>query len=177
MAQMDDFIKPESMLTPGIAGSTAMMITNTLYFNFGLSQQMTCLALSFVLGSLVFVAENTSMIKKSVYYVLNSLIIFSIAAGTNTFGVKFTGDAKTPSDTESAAFTIIASAWADNHAGGDNNATTSDTDTENNTLTNMNTSTSGNASSARTDEAETVSQPVNKSATDKSTRRRFFSTW
>ena len=94
MTQIDDFLKPESMLTPGMAGATAMMITNTLRFQFGLEPKVTCLVLSFALGTLVFIAEGTSLPKKAVYYVLNSLLIFSLATGVNTVGTQFTDEKK-----------------------------------------------------------------------------------
>ncbi len=83
MAIPDEFLKPESMLTPGIAGGTAMMIANTLRMQFGLEPRCTALLLSFLIGSIVFSAKALSTWQRGVYWLLNSLVIFSIATGVN----------------------------------------------------------------------------------------------
>ena len=111
MTHIDDFLKPESMLTPGMAGGMAMMITNTLYVNFGLTQKFTCLIISFVLGMLVFASHEKKIHKKAIYYLLNSLIIFSMAVGTNSVGVKLaTADVSFMNDMN---FSFIPDAVAD----------------------------------------------------------------
>lgn len=84
--QIGDFLNPASMLTPGFAGAVAMMISNTLVHAFGLPPAWSALVLSFLLGSIVWVA-SVSLLRGAVYYVLNSLIIFSVAFGTNTLGL------------------------------------------------------------------------------------------
>ncbi len=86
MAKMDDFLKPESMITPGVAGAITMTISNTLWVQFGLQQRWCALALSFAFGALVFTATRMPVWQRGVYYVLNSLIIFSAAAGGNYIG-------------------------------------------------------------------------------------------
>ena len=90
MANFDDFLKPESMVTPGIAGGITMMISNTLWFQFALPQRWTGLVVSFALGMLVFIAGQLSVWQRCVYYVINSLIIFSMAAGSNYVGMTVT---------------------------------------------------------------------------------------
>lgn len=84
--QIGDFLNPASMLTPGFAGAVAMMISNTLVHAFGLPPAWSALVLSFLLGTIVWVA-SVSLLRGAVYYVLNSLIIFSVAFGTNTLGL------------------------------------------------------------------------------------------
>lgn len=79
---LDTFLTPEAMLTPGVAGAITMMITNALAQNFELPRAYTGLALSFTIGLLVLVAAKT-LIAKVVFYVLNSLVIFCVAAGAN----------------------------------------------------------------------------------------------
>ncbi len=79
---LDSFLTPEAMLTPGVAGALTMMITNALAQNFELPRAYTGLALSFVFGLLVLVAAKT-LISKVVFYVLNSLVIFCVAAGAS----------------------------------------------------------------------------------------------
>ena len=86
MAKMDDFLKPESMMTPGVAGAITMTISNSLWMQFGLQQRWCALALSFAFGALVFAATRIAVWQRAVYYVLNSLIIFSAAAGGNYIG-------------------------------------------------------------------------------------------
>ena len=86
MAKVDDFLKPESMMTPGVAGAITMTISNTMWMQFGLQQRWCALALSFAFGALVFAATRIPLWQRAVYYVLNSLIIFSAAAGGNYIG-------------------------------------------------------------------------------------------
>src|SRR2546425_5917244 len=75
------------MLTPGIAGGVTMLIANALWVAFSLPPRWTSLVLSFLLGLLVFVATRVPLWQRAVYYLLNSLIIFSVSIGTNYVGV------------------------------------------------------------------------------------------
>ena len=85
----DEFLNPASMLTPGLAGSLTMLITNALSAQFGFTASWTGLLVSFLCGTLVFVS-SVGLVKKLIYYVLNSLIIFSVAAGTSGFAARAT---------------------------------------------------------------------------------------
>jgi hypothetical protein len=80
------FLNAKSMLTPGIAGAVAMLITNSLTQQFELPGKWVALLLSFLLGTLVFIDKNSSVWQRGVLYLLNSLIIFSMAVGTNSAG-------------------------------------------------------------------------------------------
>jgi hypothetical protein len=82
---LDSFLTPEAMLTSGVAGAMTMMITNTLWQNFELPRAYTGIALSFIFGLLVLAATKT-LIMKIVFYVLNSLVIFCVAAGASGLG-------------------------------------------------------------------------------------------
>ena len=84
-AQMQDFLNPNSMLTPGMAGGMTMLITNALCQHFPLPNDLTGLGISFLFGLLVFVATGPFW-QRSVYYLLNSLVIFCVAAGASGFG-------------------------------------------------------------------------------------------
>jgi hypothetical protein len=79
------FLTPEAMLTPGVAGSLTMMITNALALNFAMPRAWVGLSLSFVFGLLVLVTSR-SVLQKTVFYILNSLVIFCVAAGANGLG-------------------------------------------------------------------------------------------
>lgn len=87
---VDQFLNPTSMLTPGVCGSMVMMISNTLFVQFNLQPRFTGLILSFLLGLVVFVFQKTAEVKSFVLYVLNSLVIFTMAVGTNSLGSKVT---------------------------------------------------------------------------------------
>lgn len=85
---LSDFLNPRSMLTPGIAGSLTMAITNTLAAQFALPPNYSGLAISFLFALLVYIsASQHRWYERVLYLALNSLIIFSIALGTNQVGV------------------------------------------------------------------------------------------
>jgi hypothetical protein len=96
------------MLTPGLAGSLVMMITNALAVNFNSPRAWTGMILSFVFGMLVL-ASAKSLLTKAIYYVLNSLVIFCVALGSNSIGV-----ASTPPPRISLG--IITQAFAETNA-------------------------------------------------------------
>jgi hypothetical protein len=105
MAQgnIDEFLTPEAMLTPGAAGALTMMITNAITANFDAHRAFTGLLISFLFGALVFAAVR-SVWQKAIYYVINSLIIFCVALGANTVG----------GVTKVATFDPISAAFAQN---------------------------------------------------------------
>jgi hypothetical protein len=82
---IQDFLTPEAMLTPGVAGSMTMMITNALATNFDMPRAWMGLVLSFVFGLLVLVSTK-GLLVKGLFYVLNSLVIFCVAVGANGLG-------------------------------------------------------------------------------------------
>jgi len=88
--KVEEFLQPKAMLTPGIAGGVTMLIANALWVAFSLPPRWTSLVLSFLLGLLVFVATRVPWWQRAVYYLLNSLIIFSVSIGTNYAGVGLT---------------------------------------------------------------------------------------
>src|SRR5207244_12134573 len=89
--RVEEFLQPKAMLTPGIAGGVTMLIANALWVAFSLPPRWTSLVLSFLLGLLVFVATTRVPVwQRAVYYLLNSLIIFSVSIGTNYVGVGVT---------------------------------------------------------------------------------------
>ena len=71
------------MLTPGIAGGIVMLITQSLSNSFQWPLAITAIALSFLVGLLVFITTSIPVWQRIVFYVLNSLIIFSVAVGTS----------------------------------------------------------------------------------------------
>jgi energy-coupling factor transporter transmembrane protein EcfT len=55
------FLNPKSMITPGVAGSMVMLITNTLVIQFGLPGRWISLSLSFLLALVVFLTTTIPM--------------------------------------------------------------------------------------------------------------------
>src|SRR5262245_35977850 len=83
---LDEFLTPDAMLTPGVAGALTMMITNALGTNFQTPRAWTALFLSFGFGLLVLVSDKR-LLMKALFYVLNYLVIFCVANGANGVGV------------------------------------------------------------------------------------------
>jgi hypothetical protein len=87
----DKFLSPESMLTPGLAGGMTMGITNALAFQFNLiapQPALIALILSFLFGLCVFLSAKSGIGRgaKALFWVINSLVIFTVAAGSNSIG-------------------------------------------------------------------------------------------
>lgn len=78
------------MITPGIAGSVVILISNTAFTQFGISAKWCSLTLSFLLGALVFAGTLAPLWQKAIFYLLNSAIIFAVAVGTNQVGTRLT---------------------------------------------------------------------------------------
>ncbi len=98
-----EFLNPNSMITPGAAGAFTMVITNTLCQQFAqLPLNYTGLAVSFMFGAVVF-GYGASVFARVMYFVINSLIIFVVAAGSSAVGVRIAHEEKV--ETASAAIT------------------------------------------------------------------------
>ncbi len=83
---MDSFIDAKSMLTPGVAGTVVMLVTNALANTFSLPGKWVALVLSFVCGLLVFGDRKLTIGPRIAFNVLNSLIVFATAVGANGIG-------------------------------------------------------------------------------------------
>jgi large-conductance mechanosensitive channel len=87
-ATFAEFLNPNSMITPGAAGAFTMVITNTLCQQFPLLQQSyTGLGVSLMFGAMVF-GYGAGIFARLVYFIINSLIIFVVAAGSNSVAVR-----------------------------------------------------------------------------------------
>src|SRR5205814_3337952 len=85
--KLNEFLNPKSMLTPGICGALVMTITNAVGTSFGVvgvGRTVMSLALSFLIGTLVFAATTKSIGQKLVFNLLISLIIFTTPPATNS---------------------------------------------------------------------------------------------
>lgn len=93
---MDNFFNARSMLTPGIAGATAMMITSSLVAAFRLPGSYVALGISLLLGLVAMSDDSIRVPQRIIFYVLNSLVIFSMAFGLNAAGVEAFSPAHRP---------------------------------------------------------------------------------
>ena len=91
---VNEFFSARSMLTPGICGATTMSITSSLVSAFQLPGNYVALSISLVMGLIVIADERIKMPGRLVYYVLNSLVIFSMAFGLNAASVQAFNDSQ-----------------------------------------------------------------------------------
>jgi hypothetical protein len=78
---MNEFLNPKSMSTPGAAGALMMLMANALCSNFPECPfRYVALILSFAIGAVVFAASTMKVWERGIYWVVNSLIIFSMGA-------------------------------------------------------------------------------------------------
>jgi len=106
---MDSFIDAKSMITPGVAGTIVMLVTNALSGSFSLPGRWVALVLSFVCGLIVFGDKKLSLPPRIAFYVLNSLIVFATAVGTNGIGAAASSE-PAPAVASAATPTPVAAA-------------------------------------------------------------------
>jgi hypothetical protein len=101
------FLHPESMITPGVAGGLTMMITNTLCGVFVLPVPWVGLGISALFGLLV-IAATTTLWKRMIFYVLNTLVVFCMAMGSANLAFQIAKPK--PGDQASLPFISVAHA-------------------------------------------------------------------
>jgi len=88
---MTDFLNPKSMVTPGMAGALVMFLSNAICFQFPeMAPRWTALLLSFALGGIVIAAAKLQRLPAAGFWLINSLIIFAVAAGSAGVAAKTT---------------------------------------------------------------------------------------
>ncbi len=87
---MKDYLNPKGMLAPGTFGSTTTMVSGTLATQFGWPGHLTALVVSFMFGMMVFSDKKMPLLQRIILYIINSLVIFTMAAGINSAGVAAT---------------------------------------------------------------------------------------
>ena len=86
---MNDFLNPKSMMTPGAAGALVMFLSNAVCFQFpDIEPRWVAISLSFVLGGFVIASAKLRVLPRAGFWVVNSLIIFAVAAGSANFAAK-----------------------------------------------------------------------------------------
>lgn len=85
--RFDEFLNPKSMVTPAVAGALTTVIANTFYLQFGLPAKWTALLVSVLFATIVAFRLNRCPAWQKGFYILsNTLVVFAVAAGTNTLG-------------------------------------------------------------------------------------------
>jgi hypothetical protein len=116
---MQEFINPKSMLTPGAAGAVVMFLVNGIAFSFPeIPSRYIALFLSFLIGAvLIWFSETTerrSILKKALYWVLNSLVIFVVGFGTTNLAADVTEGRLKAGINQAQLFPFVSSAFAEN---------------------------------------------------------------
>lgn len=181
MAEAKDFLNPNSMLTPGIAGSITMMIANALWINFGLEPKYTALMLCLLLGLVVLAELKVPLWQKPVYYIINVLIIFSVSAGTNVVGMTANNTDLASQTTPVAEEQLAVSVRSSNISGFFINSAMADEDEESSKkLTSKDNKFRHNTKKAAPAKEETTKITKSKQQpSEKSNRksRKFFQSW
>lgn len=86
--QIDEFVNPKSMLTPGAAAAVVATVAGAIFSTFGLQLPFVLLFCSLFVGAVVFFSREFAdpgmrIHVKTFFYVLNSFIIFAMATGTH----------------------------------------------------------------------------------------------
>lgn len=92
----EDFLKPQLLLVPGLAGIITMVIADTLWIRLLLPPRWTALALSLAFGSVILTVVRIPPVQRVIYYLYNSCVIFLVAVGSNRVGQILTAQAAPP---------------------------------------------------------------------------------
>jgi len=116
---MNEFLNPKSMSTPGAAGALMMLIANALCNNFPeFPFRYVALILSFAIGAIVFTATTMKAWERGIYWVVNSLIIFSMGVGATNIAANVAVRQALSENSTSIASTItsvfVGAAFAQN---------------------------------------------------------------
>jgi len=109
--KIDDFLNPKSMLTPAVAGSIIMLISNTLWLQFSISPKWSALVLSFVFVVPILIKYSATFLEKCVYFTFNGLIIFSLAVNTNFAGKKISDVVSVKPTTQQASEQYVRTSY------------------------------------------------------------------
>ena len=110
---MEQFLNPRSMITPGIAGGMIMLLANSVCFVFpDIPFRYVAFALSFLIGFGTVAAGGEHLAKKAVYWVANSLIIFSMGIGASNIGANIVEESGKPARAVQAEAAGGKSAWS-----------------------------------------------------------------
>jgi hypothetical protein len=107
---MSNFLQPESLVTPGLAGGLTMTITNTLCGIFALPVAIVPwlgLAIS-ALFAITVLVSMTPVWKRMIFWVLNTLVVFCIAMGSGNIAYQ----ASQAKPAQRAWLSLVSTAYA-----------------------------------------------------------------
>jgi len=85
---VEEFINPKTMITPGIVATMVATVSGAFFSMFGFALPACLLFFSFFIGCMVFFSkefkeQRMTKLAKVFLYVINSIIIFAMATGTH----------------------------------------------------------------------------------------------
>ncbi len=105
---MNEFLNPKSMSTPGAAGALMMLLANAVCNSFPeFAFRYVALLLSFTIGAVVFTSVSMKIWERGIYWVVNSLIIFSMGVGGSNIAANIS-TSQTISDNKSSVRVFMA---------------------------------------------------------------------
>ncbi|ODR93790.1 hypothetical protein AUC70_09065 [Methyloceanibacter stevinii] len=105
---LSDFLHTQSMITPGAAGGLTLTITNTVGNVFHLPLGYVALGVSALFGVVILAVTATAPVwQRCAFFVINTLIIFCVAMGSNAAGQQIVH-----ARTQTASFSLFGSAHA-----------------------------------------------------------------
>ena len=87
---MDDFLTAPPSLSPLIAGVTTTTITGTLASQFLLPANWVAIITCLILSLLVTMEKGIPFYQRFLYYLINSVTIFTVSMGINAAGIAAT---------------------------------------------------------------------------------------
>ncbi len=91
-----EIISPKAVWQPYLVGITVMGIANTFWFYFAIQQKWSALTVSFLFSLIIVENYSLKYLSKLTYFILNGLIIFSMAMGNNSIIPKITTQSCAP---------------------------------------------------------------------------------
>ena len=92
MPPLDNFLNAKTLIAPALAGAVVAWITNALSNNFGLPHAYVALAISLLVGIVLWQQDKSATgVLGLALLLLNWLIVFTLAVGSNTIGDAVTG--------------------------------------------------------------------------------------
>ena len=71
------------MITPGVAGFLVMGISNSLWVAFEIPKSISAMIISTLIMALIISVFNAKFWEKAIFFILNTLLIFSVAFNSN----------------------------------------------------------------------------------------------
>jgi len=94
--RVEEFLNPRSMVTPGVAGGLTMIIANSITYHFHIKLAFVGLFVSCLFSLIAIYSAKMDIFQRLVFFVLNSLVIFAMALGSNAAGINILSEKQKP---------------------------------------------------------------------------------